>query len=50
MAEVVGFEPTDPFEPHTFKVCVLDRSTTLPHYFKYGPFYKAKLTSLTVKY
>lgn len=31
MAEVVGFEPTDPFEPHTFKVCVLDRSTTLPY-------------------
>ena len=30
LAEVVGFEPTDPFEPSVFKTAALDLSATLP--------------------
>ena len=34
MAEVVGFEPTDPFEPSVFKTAAL--SQTQPHFLKLG--------------
>lgn len=34
MAEVVGFEPTEPFSPLVFKTSAINHSATLPTFYE----------------